>query len=78
MAEVGIAAIVVGAILLALGLSPGLLPALIERFQGLRDHFFPLPGRIHKFQTDYSVSSDIWLIVSGGVMMILGLFVLLS
>jgi hypothetical protein len=52
MAEVGITAIIVGAILFALGFFPGLLPALMERFQGLLDRFVPSRGRIHKFQTD--------------------------
>jgi hypothetical protein len=77
MAEVGITAIVVGAILFALGLFPGLLPALMERFQGLLDRFVPSRGRIHKFQTYSPLHSDVWLIASGGVMLILGLFVLL-
>jgi hypothetical protein len=77
MAEAGITAIVVGAILLSLGLFPRLPPAVIERCQRLWDHFFPLRGRIRKFQTDLPISSDVWLIASGGVMLILGLLALL-
>jgi len=76
MAEVGIAAIVVGAILTILGLFPGLPRALMERFLKLRNQVFKSGGRIPKLQTDLPLSSDIWLIASGGVMLILGLLVL--
>jgi hypothetical protein len=76
MAEAGITAIFVGAILFPLGLFPGLLPALMERFQSLQDHFFPSRG-VRKFETDLPLHSDVWLIASGGVMLILGLLALL-
>ena len=77
MAEVGITAIVVGAILFVLGFFPGLLPTLMEGFRGLRDHFFPSRGRMHKLQTDLPLSSEVWLLASGGIMLILGLLVVL-
>jgi hypothetical protein len=77
MAEVAIAAIVVGAILFAFGLFPGLPLALMEAFQNLRDQFFRSRGRIHRFQTDLPLSGDAWLVGTGGVMLILGLLVLL-
>jgi hypothetical protein len=77
MAEVGITAIVVGAILFVLGFFPGLLRALIERFQGLLDHFFPSRGRTHKFQTDLPLHTDAWLLGGGGVILSLGLLALL-
>jgi hypothetical protein len=48
MAEVGITAIVVGAILFVLGFFPGLLPALMARVQSLRDQLFPSRGHIRK------------------------------
>jgi len=37
---------------------------------------FPSKGRIHKFQDDLQLSSNVWLIASGGVMLSLGLLVL--
>jgi uncharacterized membrane protein HdeD (DUF308 family) len=77
MAEVGITAIVVGAILLALGLFPGLPLALMAAFQNLRDQFFRSKERIPRSKTGLPLSSDAWLVGSGGVMLILGLFVLL-
>jgi hypothetical protein len=77
MAEVGTAAIVVGAILFALGFFPGLLLAVVKGFQSLRDHFFPSMRPIHRFQTGLSLSGDVWLLASGGVILILGLLVLL-
>lgn len=77
MAEVGVAAIVVGAVLFVLGLFPGLLPAVMRRFLSRRDYFFQSRGRIKKFRSDLPMSSDAWLLASGGVMLILGLLVLL-
>jgi hypothetical protein len=77
MTEVANTAIVVGAILFALGLFPGLLPVLIARFQGLRDYFFPSRGRIKKFQSGLPLHTDAWLLGGGGVIMILGLLALL-
>lgn len=78
MAEVGIAAIVVGAMLFALGLFPGLLPALTERFQGLLDHFFRSRRGIHRIQADLLLSGDVWLLAGGGVILIVGLLALLE
>jgi hypothetical protein len=49
----------------------------MERFQSLRDRFFPSRGRIQKFQSDLPLHGDVWLIASGGVMLILGLLALL-
>jgi hypothetical protein len=49
----------------------------MERFQGLRNYLFPSRGRISKFQTDLPLSTDVCLIVSGGVMLIVGLLVLI-
>ena len=77
MTEAGIAATVVGGILFVPGLFPGLPLALMEAFQNMREQFFRSKGRIHMFQTDLPLSSDVWLIASGGVMLILGLLVLL-
>jgi hypothetical protein len=77
MAQVAIATIVVGTILFALGLFPGSLPALLERFQSLRDRFFPSTGRNHKVPADLPLHSDVWLLGGGGVILILGLLALL-
>ena len=77
MAEVGITAIGVGAVLFAFGLFPVLLLLLMEAFQNLRDQFFRSKGRIRRFQTDLPLPTDVWLIASGRVMLILGLLALL-
>jgi hypothetical protein len=77
MAQAGIAAIFVGAILFPLGLFPSLLPALMERFQSLRDRFVLSRERIQKIQSDLPLHSDAWLLGGGGVMLILGLLAVL-
>jgi hypothetical protein len=77
MFEFGITAIVVGPILLALVLVPGLAPVLLRGWQTLGERFSPRRGPNYNFSTHLPLSGDIWLLASGGVMLILGLFVLL-
>jgi hypothetical protein len=77
MFEFGITAIVVGPILLALVLIPGLAPVLLRGWQTLGDRFSPRRLPTHNIPSNLPLSGDIWLLASGGVMLILGLFVLL-
>lgn len=77
MLELGITAIIVGPILLALVLVPGLVPVLLRGWQTLGDRFSPRRGANYNLSTHLPLSGDIWLLASGGVMLILGLFVLL-
>jgi hypothetical protein len=77
MLEVGITAIVVGPILLALVLIPGLAQVLLRGWQTLGDRFSPRRMPNHDIPTHVPLSGDVWLLASGGVMLILGLFVLL-
>jgi hypothetical protein len=77
MFELGITAIVVGPILLALVLVPGLVPVLLRGWQTLGDRFSPRRGPNYNISNHLPLSGDIWLLASGGVMLILGLFVLL-
>ena len=77
MLELGITAIVVGPILLALVLVPGLVPVLLRGWQTLGDRFSPTRGPNQNIPTHVPLSGDVWLLASGGVMLIIGLFVLL-
>jgi hypothetical protein len=77
MLELGITAIVVGPIFLALVLIPGLAPVLQKGWQTFGDRFSPRRTPTHNIPTQLSLSGDVWLLASGGVMLILGLFVLL-
>jgi len=77
MLELGITAIVVGPILLALVLIPGLVPVVLRGWQTLGDRFSPMRGPNQNIPTHVPLSGDVWLLASGGVMLILGLFVLL-
>ena len=77
MFEFGITALVVGPILLALVLIPGLAPVLLRGWQTLGDRFSPRRLPNHNIPSNLPLSGDIWLLASGGVMLILGLFVLL-
>jgi hypothetical protein len=77
MLDLGITAIVVGPILLALVLIPGLAPALLTGWQTLGDRFSPRRVPNHNIPTHLPLSGDVWLLASGGLMLILGLFVLL-
>jgi hypothetical protein len=78
MAKLGIVATVFGAMLFALGIIPGLLAVLMRGLQNFSDHFSQTGGPIHRFQTDLGRSGDAWLLVSGTVLMILGLQALLT
>ena len=77
MFELKITAIVVGPILLALVLIPGLAPVLLRSWQTLGDRFSSSRGPTDNIPRYSPLSGDIWLLASGGVMLILGLFVLL-
>ena len=79
-------AIVFGATLFVFGLMPNVIATITDELQKLRDAFmdelqnlrgdFPLTrGPIHRIQAE---SAQVWLLVCGGVMMILGLFGLLT
>jgi len=77
MLELGVTAIVVGPILLALVLIPGLVPTLLRGWQGLGDRLAPRRGPNDNLQTDLRLSGDVWMLGGRVVMLILGLFVLL-
>ena len=78
MTKPAITAILFGAMLFVLGMSPGLIAALREGLENFRDHISQTRGPIYRFRTDPPFSGDIWLLVGGGVMMIVGLLALLS
>jgi hypothetical protein len=78
MAQSAITAILSGAMLFVLGMIPGLLAGLAEGLRNFRDHFLP-PGRPYRnIQADSRVSGEIWLVLVGGTMRIIGLLALLS
>jgi hypothetical protein len=77
MFELGITSIVVGPILLALALIPGLAKVLLRGWQTLGGRFTPRKSAEPQHPTHLPLSGDTWLLASGGVMLILGLFVLL-
>jgi hypothetical protein len=56
---------------------PGLLATFVEGLQNFLDHSSRSGGPVHRSRTDLRLSGDIWLLVSGGVMMIVGLLALL-
>ena len=78
MAELGITAIVVGAMLFALDMIPGLLAALMKGLQGFRGHVSQSRGPIYPFQTDLPLSGEAWLLGAGALMMIFGLQAFMS
>ena len=78
MEKAAITAILCGAILFGLGMIPGLPATLVEGLQNFLDHLSQTGEPVHRSQTDLRPSGDIWLLVGGGVMMIVGLLALLS
>jgi hypothetical protein len=76
MLELGIIALVVGPILLALVFIPGLVPVLLRVWEML-GRFSPRRRPTHNIPLYLPLSGDVWLLASGGVMLFLGLFVLL-
>jgi len=72
MEKAAITVIVFGAMSFVLGLIPGLLGALMD---GLRNRSSSA-GPIRKIKTDMRLYGNIWLVVGGGVMIILGLVAL--
>ena len=77
MEKAAITTILCGAILFGLGMFPGLIATLREGLENFRDHVSQTQGPIYRSQTDRRFSGDIWLLVAGGVMMIVGLLALL-
>jgi hypothetical protein len=77
MAKAGINVALFGALLVALGMMPSLPAALIRGLQNFRDQFCWPRGQIHNAGSDLRVSGDIWLVVGGGVLIIVGLTSLL-
>ena len=86
MSPLAFIAIVFGAMLFVLGLIPNVIAIVTDELQKLRDAFMDemqnlrgdfstTRGPIHRIQAD---SVQVWLLVCGGVMMILGLFGLLT
>ena len=73
MAKAAIPVIVFGACVFALGMMPDVIVTFIDELQNLRDSFSLTRGPIHGIQTD---SAQVWLVVGGGVMMIVGLLIL--
>lgn len=78
MEKAAVTAIILGAMLFALGLIPGLLGPMIEVLRSLRDYASTSSGLINNIQTDIRRYGDIRLIVGGAVMMFLGLVLLPS
>jgi hypothetical protein len=86
MSRLASIAIVFGAMLFVLGLIPNVIAtftnelqklrdAFMDEMQNLRGGFSSTRGPIHRIQADFV---QVWLLVCGGVMMILGLFGLLT
>jgi hypothetical protein len=86
MSPLAFIAIVFGAMLFVLGLMPNVIATFMDKLRNLRDaledelqnlrgDFSPTRGPIHRIQAD---SAQVWLLLWGGVMMILGLFGLLT
>lgn len=73
MAKAAIPAIVFGAVLFAIGMMPNVIATFFEELRNLQDNFSLTRGTIDGIQAD---SAQVWLVVGGGVMMILGLLVL--
>jgi hypothetical protein len=73
-----IIAIIVGAMLLVLGMIPAFLVALTEALRDFLDPLYPTGGPWYRFCAHLRVSGGIWLLVGGGVMIIVGLLALLS
>ena len=73
MAKAAIPLIAFGACLFALGMMPDLIATFHEELRNLRDNFSLTRGPTDDIPTD---SAQVWLVVGGGVMMILGLLVL--
>jgi hypothetical protein len=74
MAKAAIFLIVFGATFFALGMLPDLIDTFFEGFRNVRANFSPTRRPIHDIQTD---SAQIWLLVGGGVMIIVGLLAIL-
>jgi hypothetical protein len=75
--EPAITAIVYGAMLFVLAVISGVIAAVMKEFQPFQV-VFPRRRWIDNFKADLRFSGDIWLLVGGGLMMILGLLVLLA
>ena len=86
MSPLAFIAIVFGAMLFVLGLMPNVIATFMDKLRNLRDaiedelqnlrgDFSPTRRPIHRIQAD---SAQVWLLLWGGVMMILGLFGLLT
>jgi hypothetical protein len=78
MEKPAINAILFGAMLFVLGMVPGLLGALKEGLENFRNRVFPPGWPVHRLETNFCITGDIWLLVGGGVMMIAGLMALLG
>ena len=72
-----IIAIIVGGMLLVLGMIPAFVVALMEALTNFLDPLYPTGGPWYRFCAHLRVSGAIWLLVGGGVMMIVGLLALL-
>jgi hypothetical protein len=63
--------------LLVLGMIPALLVALTEGLRNFLDPLYPTGGPWYRFCAHLRVFGDIWPLVGGSVMMIVGLLALL-
>ena len=75
MSPLAFIAIVFGTTVFVFCLMPNVIATFMDELQNLRGDFSPTRGPIHRIQAD---SAQAWLLVCGGVMMILGLFGLLT
>lgn len=73
MAKSAITAILFGAMLLVLGMIPGLLAGLVEGLRNFRDHLAPTRRPYRNTEIPSRVSGQIWLVLGGALMMILGI-----
>ena len=73
MAKAAIPVIVFGACFFALGMMPDVIATFIEELRNLRDNFSLTRGPTDDIPTD---SAQVWLVVGGGVMVIVGLLIL--
>jgi hypothetical protein len=64
--------------LLVLGTIPAFVVALTEVLRNFLDPLYPTGGPWYRFRAHLRLSGDIWLVICGGAMIILGLVALLA
>jgi hypothetical protein len=76
-----ITALVIGSVLIAVGLIPGLLSGLAERIQNSLDELFPFSAREPRYRNTYGsrpIPGQIWLAVLGMALIMISIFAYFS